>query len=40
MAEREAAADDYERRGRTEQAAVLRRDVTVLPAHLGPPDAG
>ncbi len=40
MAEREEAAADYERRGRTEQADRLRREVAVLAAHVWSPNSG
>lgn len=35
VAERRAAADDYERAGQLERAERLRREADVLSAHLG-----
>lgn len=35
IAEREAAAAEYERAGQAERAALLRREAEVLAAHLG-----
>jgi uncharacterized protein YqeY len=35
VAEREAAADQYERAGRADRAAQLRAESAVLSAHLG-----
>lgn len=39
LAEREAAARDYDQAGRREHAERLRGEAGVLAAHLGPPDA-
>jgi len=37
VAERQAAARDYERAGRTDRADQVRREAAVLSAHLGDP---
>ena len=37
VAEREAAARDYEQAGRPERAETLRHEATILSTHLGPP---
>jgi uncharacterized protein len=35
ISDRQVAADEYERRGRTERAGVLRAEIDVLAAYVG-----